>query len=211
MTPTVLLTGFDPFAGDAINPSWEAVRALDGETIAAHRVVAVKLPVVFGDALHALHEAIAREKPALAVCVGVANTRTRISIERVAINVDDARIPDNAGRQPVDMPVVHSGPAAYFSTLPIKAMLRALEAANVPAEISQTAGTYVCNHVFYGLMHELARHEGIRGGFIHVPPLTDHPSGRGIPLDQMIAGLRTAVATAIATDSDTRFASGSED
>ncbi len=211
MTPTVLLTGFDPFAGDAINPSWEAVRALDGETIAGHRIVAAKLPVVFGDALHALREAIARQKPALAICIGVANTRTRISIERIAINVDDARIADNAGQQPIDAAVIDGGPAAYFSTLPIKALLRALDEAKIPAEISQTAGTYVCNHVFYGLMHELARHEGIRGGFIHVPPMTDHQGGSGMPLDQLVAGLRTVVATAIATDSDTRLAAGSED
>src|SRR5690348_13958078 len=142
--PTVLLTGFDPFAGDAINPSWEIVRALDGETIAGHRVVAEKLPVVFGDALHALRATISRTEPALVICTGVATTRTRLSIERVAINVDDARIPDNAGSQPIDVPVAHGGPAAYFSTLPIKAMLRALEQAGIPAEISQTAGTYVC-------------------------------------------------------------------
>jgi pyroglutamyl-peptidase len=196
-TPTVLLTGFDPFDGDAINPAWEAVRALDGETIAGHRVVAAKLPVVFGDALHALREAITRTKPALVICVGVANTRTRISIERVAINVDDARIPDNAGRQPIDAAVVEAGPAAYFSTLPIKAMLHALDAAKIPVEISQTAGTYVCNHVFYGLMHELAAHEGICGGFIHVPPLADEGKSHGIALATLISGLRLAVEAAL--------------
>ena len=195
--PTVLLTGFDPFAGDAVNPSWEAVRVLDGETIADHRVIAEKLPVVFGDALHALRAAIERTKPALVICTGVAATRTRLSIERVAINVDDARIPDNAGRQPIDVPVAHDGPAAYFSTLPIKAMLHALDQAGIPADISQTAGTYVCNHVFYGLMHELAMHPEIRGGFIHVPPLADEGQPHGIALATLIDGLRRAVEAAL--------------
>jgi pyroglutamyl-peptidase len=196
-TPTVLLTGFEPFAGDAVNPSWEAVRALDGETISGHRIVTAKLPVVFGDARHALREAIAHTKPTLVICVGVANTRTRISIERIAINVDDARIPDNAGRQPIDVAVVEEGPAAYFSTLPIKAILRALDAAKIPAEISQTAGTYVCNHVFYGLMHELAAHPAIRGGFIHVPPLVKTPNEAAAALASLIAGLRIAVEVAL--------------
>jgi pyroglutamyl-peptidase len=208
---TVLLTGFDPFAGDAVNPSWEAARALDGETVAGHRIVAAKLPVVFGDALHALREAVARTKPALVICIGVANTRTRISIERVAINVDDARIPDNAGRQPIDAPVVHQGPAAYFSTLPIKAMLRALTDADIPAEISQTAGTYVCNHVFYGLMHELAATPHIRGGFIHVPPLAETPDETGLALASLVAVLRISVECALATKADLRFGAGMED
>jgi len=194
--PVVLLTGFEPFDGATDNPSWEAARALDGETVAGHRIVGVRLPVVFGDALAALREAIARTQPALVVCLGVAAKRSAISIERIAINVDDARIPDNAGNQPFDAPVVAHGPVAYFSTLPIKAMLHALEAAQVPAEISQTAGTYVCNHVFYGLMHELASRPELRGGFIHVPPSAED-AAHGMTLATLVDGLRIAITAAL--------------
>src|SRR6185312_3831700 len=123
--PTVLLTGFTPFDGDALNPSWQAVRALDGKRIARHRVVAVELPTEFGAALPALRRALRTVQPRLAIAFGLAGGRTGISLERVAINVIDARIPDNAGAQPIDVPVLRSGPAAYFSTLPIKAMLAA--------------------------------------------------------------------------------------
>lgn len=197
-TPTVLLTGFDPFEGAAINPSWEAARALDGATIAGHRIVSVLLPVVFGDALDVLRRALATTSPALAICVGVAARRELVSIERIAINLDDARVPDNAGRQPVDAAVVHDGPAAYFSTLPVKSILRALEAAGIPAGISESAGTYVCNHVFYGLMHALAAQPQVRGGFIHVPPLQDAAHPQGLPLATLVAGLQIAVEAALA-------------
>ena len=140
----VLLAGFAPFDGAAGNPSWDAARALDGEEIAGHRVVARRLPVEFGVARDALRRAIRETRPTLVLCTGLAAGRDAISIERVAINVDDARIPDNAGRQPVDLPVVRGGPAAYFSTLPIKAMYAAIHEAAIPVEVSQSAGTYVC-------------------------------------------------------------------
>lgn len=195
--PVVLLTGFEPFEGATINASWEAARSLDGETIAGHRIAAALLPVVFGDALVVLQEAIARTRPVMAICMGVAALRTHISIERIAINVDDARIPDNSGRQPIDQAVVANGPAAYFSTLPIKAMLHALDDAEIPAEISQTAGTFVCNHVFYGLMHEFARHPELRGGFIHVPPILAQEYPVGMPLEQLVAGLHRSIEVAL--------------
>lgn len=166
----VLLTGFGPFGDAPRNPSLEAVRALDGREIAGHVLVARELPVEFGVARDALRRAMREVRPRLVLCTGLAATRRALSLERVAINVDDARIPDNAGRQPVDVPVVRGGPAAYFSTLPLKSMLRALQAEGIPAEVSQTAGTFVCNHVFYGLMHQLRNRGGIRGGFVHVPP-----------------------------------------
>ena len=143
-------------------------------------------------------------KPALVICVGQAGGRGAISLERVAINVNDARIPDNAGGQPVDTPVVAGGPAAYFSSLPIKAMLQALQASGVAAEVSQTAGTFVCNHVFYALMHALATRRGFkrtRGGFIHVPYLPEQ-GAPSLPLDETVRGLRLAVATALSTTHD---------
>lgn len=212
--PTVLLTGFDAFGGEATNPSWEAVRALHGARIARHRVVARCLPVEFRASVKALRHAIREVKPSLVICVGQAGGRAQISLERVAINVDDARIADNAGRQPIDTPIVVGGPAAYFTSLPIKAMLLALREAGIPAEVSQTAGTYVCNHVFYGLMHALQNAKNVRGGFIHIPyspaQAAYHPGAPSLAGDIVIAGLRTAISTAASTSHDRAVAAGAE-
>jgi pyroglutamyl-peptidase len=205
----VLVTGFEPFGGETVNPSAEIARQLHGAEIAGHRVEGVLLPCVFGESLAELRQHLRRVRPALVVCVGQAGGRAEITPERVAINVDDARIADNAGRQPVDRPVVRGGPAAYWSTLPIKAIVAALRARGLPAAVSQTAGTYVCNHVFYGLMHALRRRRGVRGGFIHVPflPAQGRPS---LPLETMIQGVELAIATALRTRRDRREAGGRE-
>jgi pyroglutamyl-peptidase len=211
-TPTVLVTGFDPFDGDRVNPSGEAAQALNGREIAGHRVVAGQLPTEFDRSLPALAALVQAHRPALVVCCGQAGGRAAISLERVAINVQDARIPDNAGAQPVDEPVVAAAPAAYFTTLPIKAMRRALREAGIAAEVSQTAGTFVCNHVFYGLMHHLASAgpAGTRGGFIHVPwlPGQGEPS---MPLAQVVQGLHLAIACALTTPVDIRDGAGALD
>lgn len=202
--PTVLLTGFDPFGGESLNPSWQAVRSLHHKRIAGHEVVAAQLPTVFDTSLLELARLLREHRPALVICAGQAGGRAAISLERVAINVNDARIPDNAAAQPVDTPVVAGGPAAYFTSLPIKAMLQALQREGIAAEVSQTAGTFVCNHVFYGLMHELATRRGFRrtrGGFIHVPWLP----GQGEPnmaTGELVRGLRLAIATALVTPQD---------
>jgi len=213
-TPTVLLTGFQPFGGEQVNPSWQAVSALHGARIAGHRVVARELPVAFGDSLKALRAALKDTQPALVLCVGQAGGRAQLSLERVAINLDDARIPDNAGRQPIDAPVVEGGPAAYFSTLPIKAMREALRAKGLPAEVSQTAGTYVCNHVFYGLMHALRRQRRVRAGFLHIPyspaQAATHPGAPSLPVETVTAALRLMVRVALRTRSDARVAAGAE-
>jgi pyroglutamyl-peptidase len=207
---TVLVTGFEPFGADDVNPSGLAAQALDGRDVAGHRIVGARLPTAFDAAIDALRELLGRHRPALVVCTGQAGGRSAISLERVAINVDDARIPDNAGAQPVDTPVVEGAPAAYFTTLPIKAMLGALMDGAIVAEISQTAGTFVCNHVFYGLMHELATHPalaGTRGGFVHVPWLP----GQGqpaMPLDKIVQGLEMAIACALETKHDIRRQAG---
>ena len=193
-SPVMLLTGFGPFGGETINPAWEAVRALQGARIAGHRVETRCLPVVFGESRAALRKAIADTRPALVVCVGQAGGRARISLERVAINVDDARTPDTAGQRPVDAPIFARGPTAYFSTLPVKRLWTALERAGLPAEVSQTAGTYVCNHVFYGLMHALKRRPGVRGGFVHIPYSPEqarrHPGAPGLAIEAVTAALR---------------------
>ena len=212
--PTILLTGFEPFDGQSINPSWEAVHALHGKRIAGHRVVARRLPVTFGASLKLLRAAIREVSPALVICVGLAGGRTHISLERIAINVDDARIPDSDGDQPVDEAIVAGGPAAYFATLPIKSMLAGLRAAGFPVEVSQTAGTYVCNHVFYGLMHALRQRPRIRAGFIHIPyspqqaaAIADAP---GLAVETVTEALRLALRIAIATSNDQRLAAGAE-
>ncbi|UNK50229.1 pyroglutamyl-peptidase I [Lysobacter sp. S4-A87] len=210
--PTVLLTGFAPFGGEDSNPSWDAVCALDGEQILGHRIATRCLPVEFGASLQTLRRALDETAPVLAICVGQAGGRAQIALERVAINVDDARIADNAGAQPIDEAVVAGGPAAYFSDLPIKAMLSALRAAGIPAEVSQSAGTYVCNHVFYGLMHALRSVPGVRGGFIHIPyapaQAARHPGAPSLPPGVVSQALRLAVATALTVEHDARLAAG---
>jgi pyroglutamyl-peptidase len=208
--PTVLVTGFDPFGAHALNPSWMAVQALHGRQIGGHRVVGARLPTVFGQSLEVLRELLLRHRPDLAICTGLAGGRAALSLERVAINVNDARIPDNAGEQPVDTPVVAGGPSAYFTTLPIKAMLASLLEAGINAEVSQTAGTFVCNHAFYGLMHDLATHTQLRhtrGGLVHVPwlPSQGQPSMR---LDEIVEGLKVAIECALATVTDVRVEAG---
>jgi len=214
MTDPILLTGFAPFDVEAINPSWEAARRLAGEDIEGHRVVAVQLPVTFEHSLPPLRKAIADVRPGLVLCLGQAGGRSRISLERVAINLQDARIPDNDGARPIDCAVEPGGPAAYFSNLPLKAMLAALTEAGIPAEISHSAGTFVCNHVFYGLMHELRACPGLRGGFVHVPYLpaqaARHPAAPSLGLDLIVDALRMALRAALVTREDLSISAGSE-
>lgn len=168
----ILLTGFEPFGGDRTNPSITAARrAAELLNHAGQPATAVELPCVFADAPVALHHAMDAYRPELVVCTGLNAAAEGIRLERAALNLVDARIPDNSGAQPVDVPVVPGGPAAYFTTLPVKRALAALRRAGMPAQVSHSAGTYVCNQVFYELMHVLANgRSGTRGGFVHVPP-----------------------------------------
>lgn len=167
----VLITGFEPFGGRQVNASWEAVKLLADEFDTR------LLPCVFDAATDELWDAIERTEPDVVLCTGLADDRTVVSIERVAINVADARIPDNSGAQPVDRPIVADGPAAYFATIPVKACVASVESAGVPVELSNSAGTFVCNHVLYGLLHHAAtRRPGLRGGFVHVPDLSALPA-----------------------------------
>jgi len=208
----ILLTGFAPFAGEVVNPSWQAVRALDGERIESHRIVTLELPTEFQASLRVLRKALRETQPLVAIAVGLAGGRKGISLERVAINVDDARIPDNVGAQPIDQPIVRGGPAAYFSTLPIKTTLAALQKAGIDAQVSQTAGTYVCNHVFYALMHA-ARRSKMRAGFVHVPFLPEQAqrhATHGMPLNQIVEGLRIVARAAVSVRADARASAGAE-
>jgi len=212
MTKTVLLTGFEPFNGADVNPSWEAARALDGWSGPGFQVVARELPCVFGRANLALFDAIDALQPDIVIALGQAGGRNEISVERVAINVDDASMPDNAGQQPLDATIADGGPAAYFSTLPIKAIVRALRLRGFPAGVSQTAGTFVCNHVFYGLMQH-AQGRQLKGGFIHVPFLPEQVADRTEPtpsmaLNDIIDAVRIAVEVAVGVETDVVEAGG---
>ena len=213
--PCVLVAGFEPFENDAVNPAWEIARALDGWTCEGAAVHALQLPCVFGRAIERLDEALAERRPQLVLCLGGAGGRTEISVERAALNIDDARIPDNAGQQPIDTAVIAGGPAAYFSTLPIKAMVRDMRAAGLPAAVSNTAGTFVCNHIFYALMHRLATWPALahaRGGFIHLPYLPEQAASRpgfaSMALATQTDALRVAVRTALTVRDDVRETAG---
>lgn len=213
----VLVAGFEPFENDPVNPAWEIARSLDSWTCEGATVRALQLPCVFGRAIERLDEALADVRPQLVLCLGAAGGRTEISLERAALNIDDARIPDNAGFQPIDTAVIEGGPAAYFSTLPIKAMVRDMRAAGLPAAVSNTAGTFVCNHIFYALMHRLATVPALvqskaRGGFLHVPYLPEQaaskPGVASMALAAQVEALRVAIRTALAVRDDVRETAG---
>ncbi|AST79007.1 TPA: pyroglutamyl-peptidase I [Citrobacter farmeri] len=209
---TVLITGFEPFGGEQVNPSWEVVSRLDNAIIAGCRVVARQLPCVFGESLSVLNSTIDTLSPSLVLAIGQAGGRADITVERVAINVDDARISDNKGQQPVDEPIIAGGPAAWFSTLPIKAMVAAMREAGVPASVSQTAGTFVCNHVMYGLLHKLSDIAEVKGGFIHIPYLPQqaaaHPGAPSMAAETVRLALEVAIATALQVDDDIAVTGG---
>jgi pyroglutamyl-peptidase len=200
MKKTVLLTGFEPFNGATINPAWEAVRALKGWVDGDFMVEILQLPCVFGQANRVLCGAVDEIKPDVVIAVGQAGGRADLTVERVAINVDDAPIADNDGQQPVDAPIAADGPAAYFASLPVKAIVGAMRERGLRASVSQTAGTFVCNHVFYGLMHHLQGRD-VTGGFIHVPYLPEQAAAfDGAPsmeLAQIVEGLKVAVEVAV--------------
>ncbi|MBD0691685.1 pyroglutamyl-peptidase I [Streptomyces sp. CBMA123] len=208
----VLLTGFEPFDGADVNPSWEVARLVADNPPEGLLVTATRLSCVFGQAAEELRTAIEACAPDLVVCLGQAAGRPDVTVERVAVNVDDARIPDNAGRRPVDRPVVPGGPAAYFATLPVKACVAAVREAGVPASLSQTAGTFVCNHVFYALMHLLATERPtVRGGFVHIPALPEQVldgSGPSLPAASVAHGLRALLTAAATRTADLRVPEG---
>ncbi|WP_125777651.1 pyroglutamyl-peptidase I [Antribacter gilvus] len=202
MRPTVLVTGFEPFGGDPVNSSWEAVRLLaelwDADVEGADLATAV-LPVTFGDAPTALATAVAEARPSVVVAVGLAGGAADVRLERVAINVADARIPDNGGAQPVDEPLDPQGPAAAFTGLPVKAALAALREAGIPAVVSNTAGTYVCNATFYALMRAAEGADGVLAGFVHVPRTAEEEAdaAAALPVATLAEALRIVVRTTL--------------
>lgn len=197
----VLVTGFDPFDQEKINPAYEAVKKLPNE-IAGARLVKREIPTVFNKSFILLKEIIAAEQPDITICVGQAGGRYKISVERVAINIDDARIPDNEDQQPVDKQIVVNGPAAYFANLPIKKMTAAMQDQKIPAQISNTAGTFVCNHIMYNLLHLIAeQYPAMQGGFIHVPfipqQVLDKKDQASMSLIDISRGLKFAIKAAV--------------
>jgi len=191
----VLLTCFDPFAGAAVNASEQAVMAVDASALPEDvELTRVRLPTVFGDSVRVLHRAIEERAPDVIICVGQAGPHPAVAVESVAKNWDAASIPDNAGKQPAPGPCIVGAPATLPSTLPIESILKALSEQGLHARLSESAGDFVCNHLFYGLMHELGLHEHVRGGFIHLPCRPeDAVGGPGLDTASAARALETIV------------------
>lgn len=207
--PVVLVTGFEPFAGAPVNPSGELVRRLTELGHPDCRIVGEVLPVSFDRAAGLLAAAIDAHDPDIVIALGLAESRHAITPERVAINLADAPIADNDGDQPRDAEIEHGGPAARFTGLPVKAISHALDAAGIPSDISLTAGSYVCNHVFYQLMGLAAARPGLRAGFIHVPATPQLGGSPQFTLDELERGIRIAITTTLSTRVDVAHLGGS--
>lgn len=183
----ILITGFQPFGGQSVNPAWEAVKKLP-DVLGDKVLWKLEIPVTFGGAFDAVEAKAAEIDPDVILCVGQAGGRDAVTPERIAVNLQDASIPDNAGNQPVDLPVIADGANAYFTSLPVKAMAAAVRAQDIPCRLSCTAGTYVCNDVFYRLLHRY-RDTGKRVGFVHVPFLPEQGSPN-LPLNSIVRALQ---------------------
>lgn len=190
MMKTLLITGFDPFGGETVNPAWEAVKRLP-EKIGPYVLYKLQIPTVFGAGARAVLDAACSVKPDLILCIGQAGTCSAVTPERIAVNIRDAKIPDNRGNQPLGEPVIPEGPAAYFATVNVMAMARTAEAKGLPAVVSNSAGAFVCNDVFYTLLHTFHGTE-TRVGFIHVPWLPSQGSP-SLPLEQTVATLEAMI------------------
>ena len=193
ITKHLLITGFDPFGGETVNPSWEAVSRLP-DTVGGYRLTKLQIPTIFGVAAETVLTAAAEDAPDVILCVGQAGGRDAVTPERVAINMASAKKPDNAGNQPVEEPILPHSPDGIFSTVPVAAMASAIAAAGLPGKISNTAGTFVCNDTLYRLSHHFAG-TGTRVGFIHVPWLPEQaePGKPSMPLEDIIAALSAAI------------------
>lgn len=209
----ILITGFNPFGNESVNPAFEAVKLLPNE-IKNAEIVKLEIPTEFKRAGKVLQEGIEANKPDVVICVGQAGGRSAITPEFVGINMMDGRIPDNAGYQPFDTPVREDGPAAYFATIPVKAMVQNIREAGIPAFVSYTAGTYVCNFLLYELMYQIAHYyPEIKGGFIHVPFMTEQAVNKanGTPsmeLNTISKGLEKAVEAVIDNEQDIELHTG---
>ena len=193
MKKKLLITGFEPFGKDEVNPSWEAVSRLE-DIIGDYELTKLRVPVIFGTAAEQVLSAAETLAPDMILCIGQAGRRKAVTPERVVINLRDASMKDNAGNQPMDEPVAPEGPAAYFASVPVRKMVNAVKGNNIPCEFSYSAGTYVCNDLFYTLRHHYNGTEtGV--GFIHVPYLPEQaPEGAfSMPLETIVRALSIAV------------------
>ena len=210
----LLLTAFTPFDGEKINPALEAVKLVK-DRIGNLLIVKLEVPTVFGKSIDTVREAIEREKPDFVLSIGQAGGRAEITPERVAINLDDARIPDNEGNQPIDEPIFPDGENAYFSTLPVKAMVEAIRKEGLPSSLSNSAGTYVCNHLMYGVLYYLDKSPGIKAGFIHVPYIPEQTKNKkempALELSEIVRGLEAAITAIAINGTDKKLAYGQND
>lgn len=212
----ILVTGFDPFGGEKINPALETIKRLP-DTILGAQIIKLEIPTVVGKSLAKIKEAVEKENPDAVLSIGQAGGRSEITVERVGINIDDCRIPDNEGNQPIDEPVVKGGPAAYFVTVPIKAIVENIKAHNIPASISNTAGTFICNHVCYGVAHLAAQRTAagkpMKSGFIHIPFLPEQAIGKpaltpSMSLETIVSGITHALEAIVKHGSDIKVSGG---
>ena len=210
----LLLTAFSPFGGEKINPSLEAVKLVKDKILETD-IIKLEVPTVFGKSIEIVTDAIEKERPDYVLCVGQAGGRYGITPERVAINIDDARIPDNEGNQPIDIPIFADGEPAYFSNLPVKAMVEEIRKEGLPASLSNSAGTYVCNHLMYGVLYTLSKKfKEVKGGFIHVPfvpeQTVDKPDKPSMSLTDIVRGLEAAIKAAVENQTDINVTGGVE-
>ena len=212
----ILVTGFDPFGGEKINPALETIKRLP-DTILGAQIIKLEIPTVVGKSLAKITEAVEKENPDVVLSIGQAGGRSEITVERVGINIDDCRIPDNEGNQPIDEPVVKGGPAAYFVTIPIKAIVEKIKANKIPASISNTAGTFICNHVCYGVAHlaaaRTATGKTMKSGFIHIPFLPEQVIGKpaltpSMSLETIVSGITHALEAIVEHSSDIKVSGG---
>ncbi len=208
----ILITGFDPFGGEKVNPALEAVKLLPNEILGSE-IIKLEIPTVFRKSYNVLREAIIKNNPDVVISVGQASGRFGITPERVAINIDDARIADNEGNQPIDERIFEDGKEAYFSNLPIKAMVAEIKENGLPASVSNTAGTFVCNHIMYSIMYIIEKEfTNIRGGFIHVPCIPAQVVDKvGVPsmsVEDISKGLEYALRAVIKNDKDIKTVGG---
>ena len=208
----VLITGFDPFGGEKINPAWEAVSRIN-DNIAGAEVVKIQIPTVFRKSVEKIDKAIEENNPDIVICVGQAGGRFEVTPERVAINMDDARIKDNEGNQPLDAAIYEDGKNAYFATIPVKAIVKEISDNALPASVSNTAGTFVCNHVMYGLLYLIdKKYNNVRGGFIHVPfipqQVVDKRNTPSMALEDIVKSLECAVKASVENIEDIRKSGG---
>ena len=212
----ILVTGFDPFGGEKVNPALETIKLLPAEILGT-KIIKLEIPTVIGKSLAKITAAVEQENPDVVLSIGQAGGRADISVERIGINIDDCRIPDNEGNQPIDEPIIQGGPSAYFVTIPIKAIVEKIREHKIPASVSNTAGTFICNHVCYGVAHiaaeRTAKGKPMKSGFIHIPFLPEQVIGKpaltpSMSLEMIVKGIELAIEAIVENNSDIKVSGG---